>query len=74
MIKAIVTIKLKKNKDHNPHNKKTGYCPITHEVCTDITGEHHSYIETGSSKKHIELKVRKKWRHITRIEIIKINN
>ncbi len=69
-MKAIVTIKLKKNLNHNPNNKKTGKCPITNNECTDITGEHHSYIETGNSLKEIEMKAKNKWGHITRIEVI----
>ena len=68
---VIVTIKLKRNPNHNPHNKKTGKCPVTNKKCTDVTGQHHSYIETGNSLKEIEIKAKNKWGHVTRIEEIK---
>ena len=43
-MKFIVTVKLPKNKEHDPHNKKTGPCPVNGETCTDVTGEHHSFL------------------------------
>ncbi len=70
-MKAIITIKLKRNPNHNPKDKKKGKCPITNNECSDITGEHHSYIETGNSLKEIEIKAKNKYSHITRIEVIK---
>ena len=69
-MRAIVTIKLKRNPNHNPKDKKKGECPITNNECTDITGEHHSYIEIGNSLKEIEMKAKNKHSHITRIEVI----
>lgn len=44
MNRFIVTIRLPKNPDHNPHSKKTGICPASGAICTDVTGEHHSYL------------------------------
>ena len=71
-MRAIITIKLKRNSNHNPKDKKKGKCPIiNNEFCSDITGEHHSYIETGNSLKEIESKAKNKYSHITRIELIK---
>ena len=68
-MKAIVTVKLPKNPKHNPKNKKVGWCPLGNKkVCTDVTGSHHSYIETGETKAEIEYKARQKYGHITRIE------
>lgn len=51
----IVTIKLPRNKNHNPKNKKTGTCPIVHNngECTDVTGEHHSFIGWGTSAEQV---------------------
>jgi len=69
-MKAIVTIKLPRNPRHNPRNKQTGRCPIKNTPCTDITGSHHSYIEEGKDIKDIKEKAKKKWGHVTRIEVI----
>lgn len=60
----IVTIKLPKNPNHNPHAKVTGPCPVS-SVCTDSTGEHHSVIV--HSEAEIE-QLRERFKHITRIE------
>jgi hypothetical protein len=62
----IVTIKLRKSPLHDPRNKQTGACLVSSH-CTDITGEHHSFMATGSS----EAEIRAAWQgqyHITRIE------
>lgn len=37
--------------------------------CTDITGEHHSYIEAGTSLEDIKKKAEEKFNHVTRIEV-----
>lgn len=39
---VLVTVKLPRNPAHNPHNKVTGPCPVSHFQCTDVTGEHHT--------------------------------
>ena len=70
-MKAIVTVKIKANLNHNPQSKQTGMCPIgdnSGKVCTDVTGGHHSFIETGNSIFEIRGKVQRKGHHITRIE------
>ena len=69
-MRAIVTIKIKRNPNHDPRNKKTGKCPIQNCICTDITGSHHSYIETGENKSDIYWKAKLKHGHVTRIEVI----
>lgn len=82
-MKAIVTVKLPKNPKHNPKNKKTGKCPLFHppyryplyksleglNICTDITGSYHSYIETGKNGKEIREKAEKRFGHIIIIRI-----
>lgn len=69
IIKAIVTVKLPRNKLHNPRQKKTGKCPVSDDaICTDITGEHHSILVEGKNIEDITKKVRMKFSHITRIE------
>lgn len=48
MINYIVTVRmLKKNPAHNPQAKVTGDCPVTGRPCTDVTGEHHSFLRIG---------------------------
>jgi hypothetical protein len=61
----VVTVKLDKNPEHDPQNKKTGKCPFSAH-CTDVTGQHHSYLTSG----YTEEEVRALWQqyHITRIE------
>jgi len=60
----IITVKLSRNPNHDPHNKKTGACSVS-EYCTDVTGEHHSFLVTTES----ELELTKvTYKHITRIE------
>lgn len=72
-MKAIVTVKIKANPNHNPQFKQIGTCPIgdnSGSICTDITGGHHSFIETGNSIFEIKGKVLRRGHHITRIEEI----
>ena len=80
-MKAIVTIKLPKNTNHNPRDKKTGKCPLFRPpyerfeltgsfLCTDITGSHHSYIEYGECEAVILEKASQRFGHVTRIEIL----
>lgn len=59
----IVTVKLPKNSAHNPHSKQTGQCPFSDE-CTDVTGEHHSFLTgaDGLETLHAE------GTHVTRVE------
>lgn len=40
----LVTVKLVKNPAHNPREKKTGPCPVNGKPCTDVTGEHHTFL------------------------------
>ena len=70
-MKAIVTVKIKAEPNHNPQSKQIGTCPIgdnSEQICTDITGGHHAFIETGNSIFEIKGKVQRKGHHITRIE------
>lgn len=64
----IVTIKLPKDPTHDPRNKRVGRCPVS-EYCTDVTGEHHSYLTTGQSEEAVRASAQSAgWTHITRIE------
>lgn len=72
-MKFIVTVRLDRNKDHDPQNKRIGYCPISSkgEVCTDVTGEHHSMLIEDIAPAHAAQKVRAMgYHHITRIEAV----
>lgn len=44
MAAFLVTVKLRKNPEHNPRAKKTGPCPVNGKPCTDVTGEHHTFL------------------------------
>lgn len=70
MKEFIVTIKLPRNPDHNPRNKMEGICPVSGARCTDVTGEHHSYIQEGESVEEVVAEFREKHPkvHVTRIE------
>ena len=61
----IVTVKIERDLNHDPKNKQTGHCPIS-SLCTDVTGQHHSYIVQAKSPDEIREKL--KADHITRIE------
>lgn len=66
----LVTVKLPKNPDHDPRNKVTGPCPVTGNLCTDVTGEHHTF--TVQSRGGIDLVTtfaRMRYGHVTRVEV-----
>jgi hypothetical protein len=78
-MKAIVTLRFQRNANHDPKNKVIGECATHHEImnpcstCTDSTGEHHSYIETGRTISEIKEKALGKYpdaHHVTRVEVI----
>lgn len=72
-MKAIVTVKFKKNPYHNPENKLEGICPVGLK-CTDVTGEHHSILIEGKNLDEIKEKGNDmSANHITRIEVIQGN-
>jgi hypothetical protein len=60
----IVTVKFPRDPDHDPKNKQTGACPVS-EHCTDVTGQHHSFLAV--TKADLEL-AKATYEHITRIE------
>lgn len=66
---AIVTIKLPRDPKHNPHNKITGEC-VCSDVCTDVTGSHHSLIMSGVDIHKISDVAKGLYGHTTRVEII----
>lgn len=66
--KWIVTVKEPKNTQHDPKNKVTSNCTYS-EVCTDSTGEHHSFvIATDASEEQIKETIEASGVHVTRIE------
>ena len=66
----IVTVKLAKNPEHDPENKKVGSCPYS-PLCTDVTGEHHSYLEESfPDEQAIRAHLEEQGVHVTRIEAV----
>lgn len=71
---VVITVKLDKNPAHDPRNKVTGICPLAHPSlpaqCTDVTGEHHSYVmgTDGMTLNDIKLDLEAQGIHVTRIE------
>jgi hypothetical protein len=45
---AVTVRMLGKNPSHDPRAKKTGPCPFS-DMCTDVTGEHHTFLVLGTS-------------------------
>lgn len=71
MAHYLVTVKLPKNPEHNPRDKKTGPCPVNGKPCTDVTGEHHTFLakledvsEEGVRDVYQEIY------HVTRVETV----
>lgn len=51
----IVTVKLPRNPEHNPREKKTRPCPVQlGATCTDATGEHHSYLVIAALRESVQ--------------------
>lgn len=67
----LVTVKLPKNPEHNPRDKKTGPCPVNGKSCTDVTGEHHTFLADvdGVSAEDLREMYRGLY-HVTRIETV----
>lgn len=64
-----VTVKLPKNPEHDPRDKKTGTCPVSGLPCDDVTGEHHTFVMRGNweTPKQVREHCRDVY-HITRVE------
>lgn len=67
----LVTVKLPKNPVHNPRKKLFGACPANGEPCTDITGEHHTFLVRSMDGMDVVMqKAREKYGHVTRVESV----
>lgn len=66
----LVTIKLPKNPEHDPRDKKTGACAVSRE-CTDVTGEHHTVAVRDDGAVQM---LRDRYGHITRVENIHLED
>lgn len=67
----LVTVRLPKNPEHNPRDKKTGACPVNGKLCTDVTGEHHTFLtelDEGSAEDVRE--IYQGIYHVTRVETV----
>jgi hypothetical protein len=69
MAQFIVTIKLPRNPAHNPAEKQTGPCPVS-PSCTDVTGQHHSYLTEAESERAARTRAEFNHGHVTRIEAV----
>lgn len=63
----IVTIKLPRNPQHDPKNKQRGTC-IVSDICTDITGQHHSFLVLAENETQAIAKAGEHFQHVTRVE------
>ena len=71
MYQYIVTVKLPKNPEHDPRNKKIGFCPVNPaRMCTDVTGEHHSYVIECATMDEAYKDGIDRFGHVTRIEVL----
>lgn len=61
----IITVKLPRNPNHDPRNKQTGGCKYSRN-CTDVTGEHHSFLGTQVDVDSLKAE----GVHITRVESV----
>jgi hypothetical protein len=69
MTPYIVTVKLAKNPEHDPSDKKTAACPASDGCgCTDSTGEHHSFIALGGDITEVQATWTANGYHVTRVE------
>jgi hypothetical protein len=68
MPQFIVTVKLHRLPEHDPRSKKTGPCPVSGGNCTDVTGEHHSYLQEAVTSDDAARIAREQWTHVTRVE------
>lgn len=63
----LVTVKIPKDPDHDPHNKVTGECPVQPgKLCTDVTGQHHTTLQEATSLE--EVLAQFTGLHVTRVE------
>lgn len=69
-IDYIVTVKEPRNPAHNPQKKVTGNCPVNAQLCTDVTGEHHSFAVKAYDEQHAMDIARTISPHVTRIEVM----
>jgi len=69
---AIVTVKLGRKTGvvrTHPQPKVTGTCQVS-TTCTDVNGEHHSFLARGNSIYDIEARAKEIYGHVTRVESI----
>jgi hypothetical protein len=67
----LVTVRLPKNPEHNPRDKKTGPCPVNGKPCTDVTGEHHTFLADLTVNEAGDVRaVYEGIYHVTRVETV----
>lgn len=68
MAPFLITVKLPKNPEHNPRDKKTGLCPVSGLTCTDVTGAHHTIVRDHVGLTAEEVRDFYHGYHVTRVE------
>lgn len=69
MPQFMVTVKIQRDHGHDPHNKKTDFCPVGQKkMCTDSTGEHHTILVEMDSLEGTASHFVAQGVHVTRIE------
>lgn len=67
----IVTVKYPKYCKHDPHNKVTDLCQVS-AICTDCTGEHHSFLAKAPSIEKLKEGLAERNMKVTRIEWVEM--
>jgi hypothetical protein len=65
----IVTVRQQRQPGHDPQNKKVGVCSYSN-FCTDVTGEHHSYLFTGTEQGARDSATLINGARLTRLELV----
>lgn len=65
-----VTVKIPKNPEHDPRNKREGWCPVDGGFCSDVTGEHHTLLVEAPNPSLARAALSQDIEHITRIELV----
>lgn len=69
MNQYLVTVKVAKTADHDPHNKVIAPCPASPDkVCSDATGEHHTILWNDISM----VAAYNYWRHLRNMHVTRV--
>lgn len=66
----LVTVKVDRNPNHDPANKQIGMCPVSEGTCSDLTGQHHTFMVDDDQDMLLLHAI--KGVHVTRVESVTI--